>query len=86
MPLNAGDLARRRLLVGHDGGDQVVEIDVLDVEGLAHVVAAVAQKLDDLGLVRDRIELGFDRVRPGRDQAQREGRREDLNENRFHEV
>ena len=33
------------------GGDQVVEIDVLDVERLAHVRAAVAQELHDLGLI-----------------------------------
>ena len=34
----------------------------------------------------DGIELGFDRVRPGRDLAQRKGRREHLNEDGFHEI
>ena len=51
MPLEAGDVAGQRLRVVHRGVDQVVEIEVLDVEGLAHMRAARPQELDDLGLV-----------------------------------
>ena len=82
--LEAGDLARGRLLVDHHGVDQAVEIDVLDVERLAHGVAAGAQHGQDLGLVRGGIELCFDGVRPGHDQAERKGRGEYLDENGFH--
>ena len=51
------DLVAERALVVHRGRDQIVEIDLLDVEGLAHMQAAGAQKLRHLGLVRlrDRI-------------------------------
>jgi len=46
----ARDLAGRSLLVGHHGLDQAVEIDVLDVESLAHVIAAGPQNFEDLRL------------------------------------
>ena len=39
---------------------------------------------EDFGLVGDGIELCFDGVRPGHDQAQRKGRGEHLNEEGFH--
>ena len=52
-----------RLGVVQCGGDQVVEVDEFDVEGLAHMGAAVAQNLHDLGPVLHRIEMGFDRLR-----------------------
>ena len=83
MPLNCLDLAGDRLRVVHRGRDQLVEIDVLDVEGLAHVGAAVAQELHHLVLVPDRIELGLDRVRAGRDLAECQRGGEDLDEEGF---
>ena len=63
---------------------RLVEIDVLDVEGLAHVGAAVAQELHDGVTVGDRIEMGLDRVRLGRDLTERERCCEDLDEDRVH--
>ena len=84
QPAEAFDLVRAGPRVGHHGVDQVVEIDIFDVEGLAHIAAAVAQKLDDLGLVRNGVEFGFDRVRPGHDLAERNGRGKNLNEDGFH--
>ena len=85
MPRNALISSAPPRRVGHRGLDQAVEIDVLDVERLAHVGAAVAQKLNDLGPVLHRIELGFDGVRPGGDLAERQGRGENLDENGFHQ-
>ena len=82
--LEAGDLAGRGLLVDHHGVDQAVEIDVLDVERLAHGVAAGAEHGHDFGLVGGGIELCLDGVRPGHDQAEGKGRGEHLNEDRFH--
>ena len=82
--LEARNLAGRGLLVGHHGFDQAVEIDVLDVERLAHVIAAGPQDLEDLRFILRRIELCFDGIRPGHDQAEGEGRGEHLDEDRFH--
>ena len=56
----------------------------LDVEGLAHMGAAVAQDLHHLRLILHRVELGFDRLRGGRDLAERQRRREQLDENDVH--
>ena len=60
-----GQTAGDRLRIVHRGRDQVVDIDVLDIERLAHVGAAGAQQRDHLVLVLDRIEFGLDR-RPAR--------------------
>ena len=84
MPLKPAIVARGRLLVDHHGVDQAVEIDVLDVERLAHGVAAGAEHGQDFGLVGGGIELCLDGVRPGHDQAEGKGRGEHLNEERFH--
>jgi hypothetical protein len=43
MPLKPATSPARGLLVDHHGVDQAVEIDVLDVERLAHGVAAGAE-------------------------------------------
>ena len=51
---------------------------------LLHGVAAGAEHGQDLGLVGGGIELCFDGVRPGHDQAEGKGRGEHLNEDRFH--
>ena len=82
--LERRNLAFDRLLVGHHRRDQVIEIDILDVEVLADGDAAVAQDTEHLGPVGDRVEMGLDGVRIGRDQAQSQGGRENLDENRFH--
>ena len=82
--LETGDFAGRSLLVDHHRVDQAVEIDVLDVERLLHGIAAGAEHGQNLGLVGGRIELCFDGVRPGHDQAEGKGRGEHLNEERFH--
>jgi hypothetical protein len=55
-----------RLRVVHGGRDELIEVDVLDVERLAHMRAARAQNLRDLLLVLDAVELGFHRIRRGR--------------------
>ena len=85
------DAAERRNLfvaatrVGHGGFDQAVDVELLDVERLAHVRTAVGQKLNDLGPVLHGIEAGFDGVRPGGDLAESQGRGENLDENGFHQ-
>ena len=62
----------------------VVEIEILDVERLAHVRAAVLEKLHDLGLIVDRIEFGLHRVRTRRDLRQRERGGKHLDEDEIH--
>ena len=46
------DLAGDGLRVLHGGGDEVVEVDVLDVEGAPHMRAAVLEHLRHRGRVR----------------------------------
>jgi hypothetical protein len=77
-------VARHRLGVVHGGGDEVVEVDVLDVEGFAHVRAAVAQDLHDLGPVAGGVELRPHGVGSRRDLAQGQRGREELDEDRVH--
>ena len=81
-----GQTAGHRLRIVHRGRDQVVDIDVLDVERLAHVGAAGAQQRDDLVLILDRVEFGLDRVRPDRHLAECEGGRENLDEEGIHRI
>ena len=78
------DLAGKRLRVVQCGGDQLVEVDVLDVEGLAHMGAAGLQQPGDLLLVAGAVELGFHRVRRGRHLAERQRGAEDFDQERFH--
>ena len=61
-----------RLRIVQRGRDQLVEVDVLDVEGLAHMGAAGAQQLRHLLLVLGAVELRLHRLRRGRDLAERE--------------
>ena len=56
----------------------------LDVERLAHMGAAVAQDLHHRVLILDRIELRLHRLRLGHDLAERQRRREELDENHIH--
>ena len=77
-------LAGDRLRVVHGGGDQLLEVDVLDVECLAHVRAARAQKLCHLLLILGAIEACFHRIRRGRDLTERQRGRKDFDQDRFH--
>src|SRR5579862_2919808 len=65
---------------------QVVEIDRLDTEDLAHMRTAVAQDLHHLGLVPNRIEMSLDRLGLGQDLAERQRGRKNLYKNRVHRV
>ena len=80
------DLAAQCLLVIHGSGNQIVQVNVLDVESLAHVGAAGTQKLRHLGAVTYRIKLRLDSIRPGGDLAEGKRRGEDLDENRVHDL
>jgi hypothetical protein len=73
-----------RLRIVHGGCDQLLEVDVLDVEGLAHMRAARAQKLRDLLLVSHAIELRLNRVRRGGYLTKCKSRSEDFDEDGFH--
>jgi len=61
-----------------------VEIDVLDVEGLAHVRAARTQQRRHLGLVRLPLEPGGNRLRRRRHLTERKRSRKDLDQEGFH--
>jgi hypothetical protein len=80
------DLAAQRFLVIHGSGNQIVQVEVLDVESLAHVGAAGTQKLRHFEAVAHRIELRLDPIRPGSDLAEGKRRGEDLDENRVHDL
>ena len=77
-------LAGHRLRIVHRRGDELVEIDVLDVEGLAHVRAARAQQPCHLFLIAGAVELRLHRVRRRRDLTERKRGRKDLSKERFH--
>src|SRR5207244_13585423 len=79
-------LAAQCLLVIHGSVNQFVQVDVLNVESLAHVGAAGTQKLRHLGAVTYRIKLRLDPIRPGGDLAEGKRRGEDLDENRVHDL
>jgi hypothetical protein len=68
------DFAGDGFRVFHRGVDQRVEIEILDVEGLAHVRAAVFEELHDGGLIVNRIEFGLERFRTRRHLRERERR------------
>ena len=78
------DVGADRLRVVERGGDQVVDIDRFDVERLAHMGAAGAQRLHHLVLVGHGIEMGLHRLRLGHDLAERERGRENLDEDQVH--
>ena len=67
MQIGEIDAAERLALAGdglrvvHRGGDEVVEVDVLDVEGLAHVSAARAQQLRHALLILGAVEVRLHR-------------------------
>ncbi len=66
------DFAGHGLRVRHRGVDQLIEVEILDVEGLAHMRAAVLEELHDLGLIFRGIEFGLDRIRMRRHLRERE--------------
>src|SRR5215510_1171314 len=51
----------------HRCGDQIVDVEVLDVEGLAHLCAASAQEAHNLLTILNGVELGLDPIRHSRD-------------------
>ena len=78
------DFTGHGLRIGHRGVDQDVEIEILDVERLAHVRAAVLEQLHDLGLIVDRIEFGLERIRTRRHLRQRQRSGKHLDEDQIH--
>ena len=72
------------LRILHRGGEQVVHVDAVKVEDLEDMGAALAQELRDRGLIAIGIELGLHCVGGCRHLAQRQGRGENLDENRIH--
>ena len=77
------DVARQGLRIAHRRVDEIVELQVLDLEHLAHMRAAGLQQCDDLGAIR-RLEMRLDRVRTRRDLAEREDDSQDLGEDQVH--
>ena len=76
--------AGHALRILHRGGDQVVEVEILDIEGLAHMRTACLQKLHHLPLILNPIKLGLDLVRCGGHLAQRERGGENLDQKYVH--
>ena len=84
-PVQRLDLRGEGAGVVHRGLDQVVDVDRLDVEGLAHVGAAVPHDAGDRGGVGDGIEAGVDRVRARGHLTERQKCRQNLDEKHIHE-
>jgi len=78
------DFAGHGLWIGHRGVNQRIQIEILDVERLAHMRAAVLQQLDNLVLILDRIEFGLQRFRMRRHLRERERGGKHLHENQIH--
>jgi hypothetical protein len=72
------------LRIVQGGCDEILKVDVLDVEGFAHMRAARVQQLRGLLLISHTIELRLHRVRRGSHLTERQSRREDLDDERFH--
>ena len=77
-------LAAHRLRVVQRRGDQVVEVDVLDVERLAHMRAARAQQPRHLFLIPAAVKLRLHRVRRRRHLTECKRRGKYLDEETFH--
>ncbi len=77
-------LAGHRLRIVHPRGDELIEVDILDVEGLAHVGAARAQQPCHLFLIAGAVELRLHRVGCGSDLTERERQGKDFDEQRFY--
>ena len=72
------------LRIVHGRGDEIVEIDVLDIEGPPHMGAAFFQDLRHGQLIPRGIEARPDRLRIDENLAQGQGGREDLDEDCAH--
>ncbi len=79
-------LATDRLGVLHRGRNEVIEVEVLDVEGLHHVGTAGLQELPDLVLIPVAAERGLHRVRRSRHLAECQCRCKHFDEKRFHPI
>ena len=77
-------LAGHRLRIVQGGCNQILKVDVLDVECLAHMRAARVHKLRDLLLISLTIELRLHGVRRGGHLTERKSRGKDFDENGFH--
>ena len=90
MQIGKIDAAKRLILDGHRlrivhrRGDELVEVDVLEVESLAHVRADRAQQPSHLFLIAGAVELRLHRVRRRRDLTERKRRCEDFDQDGFH--
>jgi hypothetical protein len=60
------------------------EVDILHVQGFAHVHAACAKKSYDLFLIRSPLEPRLHRIGGGRDLTERQGYGEDFDKDCFH--
>ena len=78
------DFAGHGLRIGHRGVDQDIEVEVLDVERLAHVRAAVLEELRDLGLIMGGVEFDLQRFRARRHLRQRQRSGKHLDEDQIH--
>ena len=78
------DLVGERLRVVERERDQLIEVDVLEVEGLEHMRAACSQLLGNQGLVPGTVEAGLHRIRCSRHLTERQSRAEDFDQERFH--
>ena len=66
------------------GRYQIINIDRLDIELLLHVGAAIAQNLDDIVLILERIEVRLDGLRLSHHLAERKRGGKNLDEDRIH--
>ena len=74
---------RDRLRVVHGRIDELVEISVLNVEGLAHMGTACLQELGHAWLVNNPVKPRLHRFGRTRDLTERKRRGKNLDENRF---
>jgi len=78
------DAPAQGLGIVHRRGDELIDVDVLDVEGLADVRAARPQDLHHFRLVPHWVELSLDGPRLGGHLAERKGSGENLDQDRVH--
>jgi hypothetical protein len=83
-PVKRLDLGAGGLRIVHGGRNQVIERDILDIEGLADMRAAALQQLHDFGSIPHRIELHLDVVWSGCNLAEGERGGEYLDEDSVH--
>ncbi len=84
-PAQGFDIAAHRLLIFHRRGDEIVEVDRLDVEDLLDMSASLAEQPHHFGLVGLRIEHGLHVVWRRRHLRQRKPHGEQLDEDFVHD-